>query len=173
MLSLNTDFIDDPGNIAHSWKLAVEAGFTHLPWCQEWNTGKLYNENGLRGDWPVIHRLLAEYDHELLALCYDAGHGNFTETDLTGFRWHAHRLLAIHLHDNHGIIDEHRAPGDSTIDWPGLVAVIANSSYDGPLNFEFEMGEENHPELPVEAFLAHVRKTAFWLETQIPSNCHG
>jgi sugar phosphate isomerase/epimerase len=42
------------------------------------------------------------------------------------------RLLHTHLHDNQGARDEHLAPGQGSIDWPALLAVLSQGGYAGP-----------------------------------------
>jgi sugar phosphate isomerase/epimerase len=34
------------------------------------------------------------------------------------------RIASVHVHDNHGMKDEHLWPGDGTIDWPGAVKAL-------------------------------------------------
>ena len=61
--------------------------------------------------------LLDGLDRESIGICFDSGHAN-----LSG---HFHefaaallpRSVTMHLHDNDGKTDEHRFPGEGTIDW--------------------------------------------------------
>lgn len=91
-------------------------------------------ENGQTG---ILDRLLADYPADFLGLCYDSGHGNLG--DGQGLDWldrHQDRLLAIHLHDNHGQADEHDIIFSGTVDWPRLAGILAASSYGKCLNHE-------------------------------------
>jgi sugar phosphate isomerase/epimerase len=46
------------------------------------------------------------------------------------------RLIALHLHDNHGELDEHQPPFFGTIDWAGTMRWIEQTGYAKPVNFE-------------------------------------
>src|SRR5438445_398373 len=41
------------------------------------------------------------------------------------------RLIHTHLHDNHGIRDEHLVPGEGIVDWPALLGVLRRGGYTG------------------------------------------
>ena len=69
-----------------------------------------------------ILALLEGTDSESVALCFDSGHAN-----LSGhFTRFVDALLpyavTTHLHDNDGKEDQHRFPGEGTIDWRGFAA---------------------------------------------------
>ncbi len=34
------------------------------------------------------------------------------------------RIASVHVHDNHGLRDEHLWPGDGTIDWPAAAKAL-------------------------------------------------
>jgi len=34
------------------------------------------------------------------------------------------RIASVHVHDNHGMKDEHLWPGDGTIDWPATTTAL-------------------------------------------------
>ena len=34
------------------------------------------------------------------------------------------RIVQVHVHDNHGLKDEHLWPGDGSIDWPAAAAAL-------------------------------------------------
>lgn len=101
---------------------------------------------------PMDHssRLLEavrRFDSPYLGLCYDSGHANLSEkgrffpeesvvprswTNLgLSVTWEENLaekfrpwLVNCHLHDNHGVTDEHNLPGDGTVDWPHLIEVL-------------------------------------------------
>jgi len=91
------------------------------------------------GDFDRIGKLLAEYDPGYLGLCYDSGHGNMAAG--SGARLDAlkGRLVAMHLHDNDGLSDQHKIPFMGTVDWRELARLAAGSSYGGPVTLEVSM----------------------------------
>jgi len=38
------------------------------------------------------------------------------------------RIVEVHTHDNHGLRDEHRWPGDGTIDWTAMAEALKGLS---------------------------------------------
>lgn len=84
----------------------------------------------------LLEGLFERYPKEYMGWCYDSGHAH-----LTGFTFpllHAfrERMTATHLHDCFGARDDHLLPGDGNLDWDEAVRLIAESSYEMPLNFE-------------------------------------
>jgi sugar phosphate isomerase/epimerase len=124
-------------------------------------------ENGSEpGSWRTIERLLAAYSPDFVGLCYDSGHGNIGDTGLGPLSRLAARLIAVHLHDNDGIADQHRPPFTGTVDWPRLAAILARSPYRRePVNIETVMssadGDDEH------SYLAGVRSAAVRLHELI------
>ena len=90
----------------------------------------------LIGNFATVRAILAEYDSQYIGFCYDSGHGNITGDGLEQLGEIKDRLIALHLHDNDGISDEHKLPFSGTVDWKRLGGLIAESVYDKPLNFE-------------------------------------
>jgi len=102
----------------------------------------LARERGVRiaienGDFIGIGALLDIYAPEYLGLCCDVGHANMGPGDgIAALDALKHRLIAIHIHDNDGIGDQHNLPFSGTIDWRRLARVLAGSAYTGPINME-------------------------------------
>jgi sugar phosphate isomerase/epimerase len=72
----------------------------------------------------------AVYSADFLGFCYDSGHGNLGRGEgFARLEEVKQRLIAVHLHDNDGKEDQHRVPFKGTIDWPGLMQIIASSPY--------------------------------------------
>lgn len=94
--------------------------------------------------WPPNGDLLAElldcYPTELIGFCFDSGHAN-VRGEMQLLEQHASRLIAVHLHDNQGVSDEHLIPGQGTVDWPWVISVLKQSGYGGPLNLELAKPE--------------------------------
>jgi len=98
-------------------------------------------------------RLLEGIDSPRFGFCLDSGHHHAREAPeedmLARF---GHRLMSLHLHDNHGTDDRHLLPFDGTADWPAQMRAIAATGYGGPTALEvLPRGYEN---LSPEEFLA-------------------
>jgi sugar phosphate isomerase/epimerase len=93
-------------------------------------------ENMEGEDFAMLKTLLAEYDEGYLGLCYDSGHGNMGGKGLDHLEQVKDRLIALHLHDNDGMDDQHKIPFTGTVDWARLARIIAESPCNGPLNLE-------------------------------------
>lgn len=111
----------------------------------------------LENQWtPLNHtrqllRVMKHFRSPCLGLCYDSGHGNLMEkgrlfpdqtcvppiwNDLgIPVEWEEDMiekmstwLVNCHLHDNNGIRDEHKLPGQGTVDWQRIKSVLRNSA---------------------------------------------
>ena len=87
---------------------------------------------------------------EELGLCFDSGHANLSGHAELVTRF-ADRLIATHLHDNDGRSDQHRLPGEGTIDWRAFQAAMTRAGYQRPWNLEVH----NRPDMSVDAFCRH------------------
>ena len=84
--------------------------------------------------------LLSEFPAERVGFCYDSGHDQLYPGEAGKafelLRCWGHRLLTIHIHDNHGENDDHLPPGEGTTDWREFAQVFPWNSYAG--NFVIE-----------------------------------
>jgi len=109
-----------------------------------------------------VTHMLDQIDSPRLGWCFDSGHLNAQQApEIDWFARFGHRLMALHLHDNHGVNDEHLLPFDGTIDWPVLMRKISQTGYTGPTTLELG-GDTNG--LSPEAFLARAYERAKKLE---------
>jgi len=109
----------------------------------------------------VIRTLLTEFDSEVVGVCFDTGHGNCLPNGLDFAGEFNDRIIAIHLNDNLGpvnnnITDEDASAGDrhtllysGTVNWADVADVLCKSPYftveGGPINME--VGHRRHPEI--------------------------
>ncbi|MDD1702378.1 MAG: sugar phosphate isomerase/epimerase [Methanoregula sp.] len=84
---------------------------------------------------------------EGIGLTFDFGHAN-TLGKVPAFLKHVARANHIHIHDNHGISDEHLALGDGTIDW-GVAGKTIAAHYNGIVVVEGRSVEEARKSLAV------------------------
>jgi sugar phosphate isomerase/epimerase len=59
-----------------------------------------------------------------VGVCLDVGHANITVGVAEAIATLGKRIVSVHVHDNHGVKDEHLWPGDGTIDWPATVKAL-------------------------------------------------
>jgi len=76
--------------------------------------------------------LLEKFNTPQFGFCFDSGHHNarvskVPEHDLLS-RF-GDRLMALHLHDNDGIDDQHRLPFDGITDWSSIMKAVVNTGY--------------------------------------------
>ena len=81
-----------------------------------------------------------------IGVCLDLGHAHVTVGVAEAIGTLGARIASVHVHDNHGVKDEHLWPGDGTIDWtaaadalrklvapPALVLEISQNLGETPL----------------------------------------
>ena len=76
-----------------------------------------------------------------LGICIDVGHAHLSQdAGRQPVRNYLERyrgaLVHLHLHDNARDLDDHRSPGEGTIDWPGVLGALENVGYEGPAVLE-------------------------------------
>jgi sugar phosphate isomerase/epimerase len=95
---------------------------------------------------------------------FDIGHANlsdFAEGERLEKSFSPLRdfVSSVHLHDNHGVKDEHIPPYDGTIDWPAAIKIL-QSAPQTSLPLVLELKEKTGPEAPTIAEqLAAARKS--------------
>ncbi|MFP5278013.1 MAG: sugar phosphate isomerase/epimerase family protein [Acidobacteriota bacterium] len=59
-----------------------------------------------------------------IGICLDLGHAHATVGIREAVATLGPRIASLHVHDNHGMRDEHLWPGEGTIDWPATVEAL-------------------------------------------------
>jgi len=59
-----------------------------------------------------------------VGVCLDLGHAHITVGVAEAIEVLGSRIVSVHVHDNHGLKDEHLWPGNGTIDWPAAVDAL-------------------------------------------------
>ncbi len=70
------------------------------------------------------HAVLDAIQSPAVGFCWDSGHENAFTKDAGYPQRYAHRLFAMHLHDNCGVKDDHAAPFEGTVDWKEKMAAL-------------------------------------------------
>lgn len=84
----------------------------------------------------IVSLIEDELDLPTLGACLDFGHAHLMGGVADAIETMGDVLIATHVHDNHGVGDEHLAPFDGTIDWPAAVMGLQKVGYDGVLMLE-------------------------------------
>jgi sugar phosphate isomerase/epimerase len=111
-------------------------------------------------------RFLREAGLADVGICFDAGHAHLEASPSSQIAAVGEWILTTHLHDNHGLRDEHLPPFAGTIPWQAILQDLANIAYDGCLLLEFH-GEGN--DFPTAVGLAREacdRLEACWEESR-------
>ena len=69
--------------------------------------------------------IILEMGHlDNVGVCLDLGHAHITVGTAEAIATLGGRIASVHVHDNHGVKDEHLWPGDGTIDWPATAKAL-------------------------------------------------
>jgi sugar phosphate isomerase/epimerase len=59
-----------------------------------------------------------------VGVCLDMGHAHINQSVGDAIATFGDRIVTVHVHDNHGMRDEHLWPGDGTIDWTAAATAL-------------------------------------------------
>lgn len=84
---------------------------------------------------------IRDLDHPNVRMCFDTGHAHMTSGmqvmspcgDVTAY---------LHVHDNDSTVDDHRIPGDGTLDWDAAAGDFAQLGPDMPAMLELFFPEQ-------------------------------
>jgi sugar phosphate isomerase/epimerase len=99
----------------------------------------------------MLVRLIQTLHYDDIGVCLDLGHAHlWPGTPETGieeaFESLKPLIRSVHVHDNHGIKDEHLWPGEGTIDWKNAVELLRTAPQVPALVLEIEGDPEGNPE---------------------------
>ena len=84
----------------------------------------------------VVHFVEEVIDAPQVGICLDFGHAHLDGDLVDAIETVSEHLIATHVHDNNGRLDQHLVPFDGTIDWPGALTAIQKVGYDGTMMLE-------------------------------------
>lgn len=84
-----------------------------------------------------------------IRMCLDTGHANITGNPTEALLAAAPAIAYFHIHDNDGAVDDHRMPGEGTVDWTAFAAALRETGCAA-----VRMLEVFHDEARVEAAVA-------------------
>jgi sugar phosphate isomerase/epimerase len=59
-----------------------------------------------------------------VGICLDLGHAHMSDGIGAAIGTLSKRIASVHMHDNHGLKDEHLWPGDGNIDWKATATAL-------------------------------------------------
>lgn len=81
--------------------------------------------------------LFTGLDSPHIGMCLDTGHAHVNGCLNEITRTMGKKIRYIHLHDNNGVLDSHRAPGLGSIDWASWYPMLADLPADPWVMFEY------------------------------------
>ncbi|HKD91884.1 MAG TPA: sugar phosphate isomerase/epimerase family protein [Terriglobales bacterium] len=82
-----------------------------------------------------------------VGVCFDVGHAHMTGKVAEAFAVLKPHIRSTHLHDNRGDKDTHLWPGDGTIKWEEVTALLRTAPQVPPLLLEIDGEEQENPAL--------------------------
>lgn len=80
--------------------------------------------------------LLREVNSPYARMCYDTGHAKMTGDVDRRMAQCADVISYMHIHDNDGLVDDHRMPGDGDIDWEAFARTLVDAHIEVPAMLE-------------------------------------
>jgi sugar phosphate isomerase/epimerase len=93
-----------------------------------------------------------------VGVCLDVGHAHMTVGVSGAISTLGGRIASTHIHDNHGVKDEHLWPGEGSIDWPATMNALGKLPTPPALTLEISSKLFDHPDAGCERI-----KSAFTL----------
>ena len=81
-------------------------------------------QNELSKAASLAHFVEDVLDAGAASICLDLGHAHIAGDVLDAIETVSEHLVLVHAHDNRGRTDEHLAPFEGTIDWPGAMTTL-------------------------------------------------
>ena len=112
--------------------------------------------------------ILSGIPSDRLGFCFDSGHQHCRTKDIDFLSLYGSRLMALHLHDNDESQDQHRIPGEGTIDWALLCKKLKATRYTGAVALEAISGYAEHQDREsAEEFLKRAYESARSIEQRL------
>lgn len=86
-----------------------------------------------------LKALTASYNDAMVGICWDTGHGNRShDNPIRPIYECGTHIKALHINDNHGLLDEHLLPFEGTLDWKGIIRALKAIGYAGDFIYEIK-----------------------------------
>ena len=165
--------------VMHPFERTVPAGGSLAVFMERMRRiGDCAAQNGVRlavenlTDAAGLKRVLEElWENPFVGLCFDTGHNHVEcPNDFSLLQRFSGRVFALHVHDNHGVEDEHILPYDGTVNWRAFLPALEDTGFSGSLMLETcfpvdmrAMDKDplhvyTAPDVPPEAYLADAKR---------------
>lgn len=104
-----------------------------------------------------VEYVLSNIKNNNVGVCYDIGHDHAHFNDTYNFDLFKDRILAVHLHDNHGDDDEHLLPMDGNIDYENKINGLKENGYKGYTTLEVNY-PKNYLNMDIKEFYKEAYK---------------
>lgn len=92
-----------------------------------------------------VVELLEKVNRSNVGATFDAGHALVSGGEASEFLNVLNdRLVHVHLHDNHGVWDEHLPLGKGILDYVGIIQTLKKQDYQGVVMLEFSLHNPEH-----------------------------
>src|SRR5690554_1043601 len=98
--------------------------------------------------------VFSNLDSNRLGFCYDSGHETCYSRGADLLTKYGSKLMALHLHDNDGVKDQHQIPGEGTINWESVAQKIKSAGYPGPITLELVNEFSAYSQASAQEFLS-------------------
>jgi protein FrlC len=116
-------------------------------------------ETDLVGTTSDAMRLIRQLSLANLGIVFDVGHAHvMSEPIAEALQMMGDRLFHVHVDDNNGQRDQHLIPGDGSIDFPALIALLRQAGYDGCLSAELSWDYTLQPDAAAETALSRMKQ---------------
>jgi sugar phosphate isomerase/epimerase len=83
-----------------------------------------------------LAQAVREIKNQHIRMCLDTGHAHITGDVAQAVRDAADVIEYLHIHDNDAKLDDHRMPGDGTINWPAFAEALVETRLPATRMFE-------------------------------------
>jgi hypothetical protein len=90
--------------------------------------------------------LIQTLHYDDIGVCLDLGHAHLEPGVEAAIDTLKPLIRSVHVHDNHGMKDEHLWPGEGTIDWPHTMELLRTAPQIPALVLEIEGDSEGNPD---------------------------
>lgn len=102
----------------------------------------------------LVDALKKDFDN--IGIVWDFGHANLMHWDQPeALRMIGHRLIATHVQDNYGVIDDHLLPYLGTTDWEPIMKTLKEIDYQGAFAYETHKMTDRLPDAMVDAMMRY------------------
>jgi L-ribulose-5-phosphate 3-epimerase len=89
----------------------------------------------------LLSTIIKGNDDPAVGVCFDTSHANVAKELSSFLSEFGSRVIAVHISDNKGMLDDHMLPYEGSIDWSQFMSEFSRSGYPGTFLLEVEMRE--------------------------------